>query len=150
MRQLIAILLSLGLGLFLANAVVSLADDSLILFFNIHVLAGLRGIIFFFTFLMAVLIYGLMGFTPMIPKRLFLPVTLFSPAAFLFVIPFLIYCYSRIQQVAWIISFGQVICALGILYLVQGGFRFHQLNERGSSRFSGNSRQWNFNPPWTR
>ena len=125
MRQLIAILLSLGLGLFLADAVISLADDSLILFFNFHVLAGLRGIIFFFTFLMAVLIYGLMGFTPMIPKRLFLPVTLFSPAAFLFVIPFVIYCYSRIQQVAWIVSFGQVICALGILYLVEGGFKFH-------------------------
>src|SRR6266436_5081096 len=49
MRQFLAILLSLCLGLFLADAVVSLMDDSLILFFGIHALAGLRGVMAFFT-----------------------------------------------------------------------------------------------------
>jgi len=48
----------------------------LLLFFNIHLLARMRGMLFLFGLLMALVIYGLMGLTPMIPKRLFLPVTL--------------------------------------------------------------------------
>src|SRR5712691_9074144 len=43
LRQLLVILLNVCLGLFLADAVVSLVDDSLILFFGIHLLAGIRG-----------------------------------------------------------------------------------------------------------
>jgi hypothetical protein len=135
-----AILLSLCIGLFLADAVVSLVDDSLILFFDIHVLTVIRGILFLFAMLMAIVIYGLMGLTPMIPKRLFLPLTLFNPVAGLVVVPFLIYFYGRIQQVAWGVSFCQVILGLSILYWVQGGFKFrwplvaeHQLEVR---RFS--------------
>src|SRR5438128_1407414 len=103
-RRLLAILLSLCLGLFLADAVVSLLDDSLLLFFDIHILTTLRGILFLFAIFMAILIYGLMAVTPMIPKRLFLPVTLFNPVAGLLVIPFLIYFYSRVQQIAWVVS----------------------------------------------
>lgn len=123
-RPLIAVLLSLCLGLFLADAVVSLVDDSLILFFDIHVLTLIRGMVFLLAMLMAVVVYGLMGLTPMIPKRLFLPLTLFNPLAGLTAIPFLIYCYGRIQQVAWGISLCQVIFGLSILYWVQGGFKF--------------------------
>src|SRR6185503_19323748 len=81
MRQLLAILLSLGLGLFLADGVVSLVDDSLILFFDIHLLTMIRGMVFLFAMLMAIVIYALMGLTPIIPKRLFIPVTLFNPIA---------------------------------------------------------------------
>src|SRR5216684_5938360 len=87
LQQLLVILLNLCLGLYLADAAVSLADDSLILFFGIHILAGIRGTIFLFAILMAALVYGLMGLTPMIPKRLFLPLTLFGPAAQLAVLP---------------------------------------------------------------
>ncbi|MEO8425765.1 MAG: hypothetical protein ABI651_01505 [Verrucomicrobiota bacterium] len=123
-RQRLAFLLSLCLGLFLADAVVSFVDDSLIHFFGIHVLAVIRGILFLFALLMAIAIYGLMGVTPMIPKRLFLPVTLFNPVAGLVGIPFVIYFYGRIQQVAWALSFCQVIFGLSILYWVQGGFKF--------------------------
>jgi hypothetical protein len=119
-----AILLSLCLGLFLADAVVSLVDDSLILFCDIHILTVIRGILFFFAMLMAIVIYGLMGLTPMIPKRLFLPLTLFNPVAGLVAVPFLIYFYGRIQQIAWGVSFSQVILGLSILYWVQGGFKF--------------------------
>ena len=124
MRQLFAILLSLCLGLFLADAFVSLVDDSLILLFDLHGLTVIRGILFLLAMLVAIVIYGLMGLTPMIPKRLFLPLTLFNPVAGLVVIPFLIYFYGRIQQVAWGISFCQVILGLSILHWVQGGFKF--------------------------
>ena len=123
-RQVLAILLSACLGLFLADAVVSLLDDSLIILFDNHLLAGTRGIVFLLAMLMALVIYGLMGLTPMIPKRLFLPLTFFNPVAALAVVPLVIYFYSRMQQIAWLISLGQVLFGLNILYLVQGGYKF--------------------------
>jgi len=123
LRSLIVILLNLCLGLFLADAAMSLMDDTLIVLFNVHILSAFRSLAAFFAFLMAVLIYGLMALTPMIPKRLFLPVVLFNPAAFLAGVPCLIYCFSHMKQVAWVISFCELICALGILYLVQGGLK---------------------------
>lgn len=97
-EQILTILLSLCLGLFLADAVVSLVDDSLILFFGVHVLTVLRGTVFLFAMLMAIVIYVLMGLTPIIRKRLFLPITLFNPVAALISIPLSIYFYRRIQQ----------------------------------------------------
>src|ERR1022692_265579 len=123
-RQVIALLLSVCLGLFLADAVISLLDDSLILVFGIHVLAGARAMVCFLAMLMALLIYVLMGLTPIIPKRLFLPLTLFNPLAMLVVVPFAIYAFGRLQQVAWVISLGQVIFGLSILYLVHGGLKW--------------------------
>src|SRR6266446_1826757 len=86
LRHVLAIILSLCLGLFVADAIVSLLDDSLILFFGVHILSPIRGLVFVFAMLMALLTYGLMGLTPMIPKRLFLPVTLFGPVAGLAVV----------------------------------------------------------------
>lgn len=124
MKKVLSILLSLCLGLFLADAVASLADDALILFFDFHFFSAIRGIVSFFVLLMSVLIYVLMGLTPRIPKRLFLPVTLFTPAALLVAVPFSIYCYGGIRQVACVISFSQVVLGLGILGLA-GGFKFH-------------------------
>jgi len=139
MRQVLVILLSLCLGLFLADAVVSLADDSLILLFGTHLLTTVRGIVWLLAMLLAVVVYGLMGLTPMIPKRLFLPVTLFNPVATLVPIPLAIYFYSRFEQVVWVISLCQVVFGLGILFWVQGGFRLRWplLSERwlGSRRF---------------
>jgi len=40
------------------------------------------------------------------------------------VFPFAIYCFGRLPQVAVGFSIGQVLLALGILYLSQGGFKF--------------------------
>jgi hypothetical protein len=137
---LLAFLLSLCLGLFLADAVVSLVDDSLILFLGIHLLAWLRAVVSMLALLMALVIYGLMGLTPMIPKRLFLPVALFNPAGLLAAVPVFIYFYGHFQPVAWVISLVQVLFGLSILYLVQGGFKLHwplvgekQLAARGFS-----------------
>ena len=139
-RQILAFLLSLYLGLFLVDGVVSLVDDSLILFLGIHLLTVIRGIVFLFAVLMAIVIYGLMALTPMIPKRLFLPVTLFNPLAALVVIPFAIYSYGRLQQVSWIISCCQVLLGLSIFYRVQGGLKFRwplvAEKQLGARRFS--------------
>lgn len=139
-RPLLVIVLSLCLGLFLADAVVSLLDDSLILFLDAHFLTGLRGVVFLCAALMAVLVYLLMGITPIIPKRLFLPITLFGLIAQLALLPALIYFHGRIQQAAWIVSFSQLIVGACILHRVQGGFhlRWPLLgeNQLGSRCFS--------------
>jgi hypothetical protein len=117
-KQFISLLLSLFVGIFLVDAVVSLLDDSLILFFDSHALTGIRSVQSLLGLLMALLVYGLMGLTPQIPKRLFLPLALFNPLAGLIVVPFLIYAFGRIQQVSWAISFYQVLLGLCVLYLL--------------------------------
>jgi hypothetical protein len=127
MRQLIAILLSACLGLFLADAAISLLDDTLIVLFGTHLLTGLRGMVWLFATLVALVVYVLMGVTPMIPKGVFLPLTLFNPLAALALIPFAIYFFNRVQQFAWLISLGQVLFGLNILYLVQGEFKLRWL-----------------------
>ena len=96
-RTILAFLLSLCLGLFVADGAVSLVDDSLILWLDIHVLTAVRELVFFFALLIAIVVYGLMGLTPMIPKRVFLPVTLFNPLGALAVIPLAIYFHSRLR-----------------------------------------------------
>lgn len=120
----LAIFLSLGLGFFLADGVVSLLDESLILLFDVHLLGAIRGLLLLFTLMLAIVIHGLMGLTPMIPKRLFLPVTLFIPVAALATIPLLIFWHTRTHEIAWGISLCQVAVGLGILHRVQHGWRF--------------------------
>ncbi len=139
-RKALTILLSVYLGLFLVDALVSFADDSFALFFGIHALSIIRGLVAFTAVLMALLVYVLMALTPMIPKRLFLPLTLFNLAATLVSIPFMIYHYDRLYLITWSVSACQLIFGLAALYVVLGGFRFHwplvpasQLNPR---RFS--------------
>src|ERR1039457_1883127 len=53
-RQVFAFLLSVCLALFLVDAVLSLADDSLILLGGLHPLSALRGLVGFLAMLMAV------------------------------------------------------------------------------------------------
>jgi hypothetical protein len=123
-RHLVAVVLSLGLGLFLADALISAVDDSFILLSNVHFLGGLRSFVGFFTVVIGLVIYGLMGITPMIPKRKFVLVALFSPLAALAALPFWIYFSQKIQIVMWAISLFQVICAVTILAMVQNGLQF--------------------------
>ena len=122
-RTPLAFLLSLCLGLFLTDAVVSLVDDSLIVFCNVHILGAIRGLVALFAILMTIVIYVLMGLTPMIPKRLFLPLTVFNPLALFATIPFLIYHYRWLHQMAWVISLCQVVFGFAVFYCAQGGFR---------------------------
>jgi hypothetical protein len=125
MPQLFAIVLSLCLGLFLADAFISLADASLILFCGLHVLSAISGLISILSVVMALGIYGLIGLTPVVLKRLFLPIPLFYLLSTLAVCPVIIYRYGWIHQVAWVISACQVILGLLILCWSQGGVKFH-------------------------
>ena len=143
-RQFIMVLLNLCLWLFLAGGLISLLDDSLVLFLHVSALTILRMGIVFFGCLMAVLVYCMMGLTPLIPKRLFLPTVLFTPVVQLVYLPCLIYSFNRMPQVAWVCSLSQVILGLLVLYYVQGAlqFRWSLIGEHklGTRKFSwGNS-----------
>jgi hypothetical protein len=140
-RQVLAGLLSLCLGLFLADAALSLVDDSLRLWFDLQLLTVIRGLLASLVLLLLLAVYGLIGLTPMIPKRMFLPVVLFNPVAALLAIPLAIYCYGWHEQVTWGISLVQVIFALGMYRWIQGGFKVHwplvPVSRLGSRGFSG-------------
>ena len=116
MRQLFAIVCSLFLGLFIVDAVISFADSSLLLFFDIHLLTGIRAVIGLAAMLFAVLIYCLMGLSPMIPKRHFIALALFDPLAILISIPFLIFHFNQTLWIDWVISSCQVLLGLWVLY----------------------------------
>ena len=123
-RHLLVILLNLFLALFLASGFVSLMDDSLVLLFGLHLLTVMNGILTFIAMLAAVLVYGLMGLTPMIPKRVFLPVTLFYVASLLVSLLILIYTFDRAPQGDWVLSLCQVLLVMGLVWWLQGGVKF--------------------------
>lgn len=116
----LAILLSLGLGVYLADALVSFADDSLALLTGRHLLAMIRGIVGLFSFLSIVMIYILTGVNRSVPKRFFLPLTLYDPVMALLIVLLMIYFYAHIQLISWVLSLGQVLLAVGILLALQG------------------------------
>ncbi len=123
-RHLLAILLSLYLVLFLVDGVASLANDSLILLFGLHPLTIMSGVLTFIAMLTALLVYGLMGFTPMIPKRVFLPATLFYVAGLLVGFLVLIYFFDRMFLGDWVLSLCHVLLGLGLIWWLQGGLKF--------------------------
>jgi hypothetical protein len=100
----------------------------------------IRELVSVFAFFMAVGVYVLMGLTPMVPKRLFLPIPLFTLATILAVFPIVIYCYGQLQQFAVGLSVCQVILGLALLRWSQGSFKFRwplvPENRLGGRRFS--------------
>lgn len=127
MKRAVAIFLNICLGLFVASGAVSLIDDSLRLLWGLPLLTVFSGILSFFTVLAILVVYPLMGVTPLVPKRVFLPVALFFVAASLAMIPVAIYdsgdWMRRAVQVDWVTSLCQTIVGLIILYLLQGGWK---------------------------
>ena len=73
---------------------------------------------------MALGVYGMIGLTPLVPKRLFLPIPMFALATLLGIFPIAIYCFSRLQLLGWGLSLCQVVVGLGILYWSRGGLNF--------------------------
>lgn len=124
LKKSVATLLSLFLVLFCADAVVSVADDALLLLFGANTLTLFRGVLSLPVLAMAVVVYLLIGIMPMIPKRVVLPLVMFNLAAFLALIPLTIYDFDRIQHWALVISLCQAVVGFGLLFWVQRGWRF--------------------------
>jgi hypothetical protein len=112
-RRWLAKLLSFCLALFLLDGVVSFADDALVLLFGSHGISLIRGLISFATLVMAGGVYLLMGLTPAVPKRIFLPIPLFFLASMLAMFALAIFWYHRIEQIALSVSAAEL--TLGIL-----------------------------------
>ncbi|MEY4386880.1 MAG: hypothetical protein RLY20_2163 [Verrucomicrobiota bacterium] len=119
-RNALVWLLGITLGLFFLDATISLVDDTVILCTGLHLLTLPRALVFLLTGFATSAVYILMAFLPMIPKRVFLPVTLFNPVSTLAAIPLLIYFYDRLQVVIWATSLVQWLAALWLLRLAKG------------------------------
>lgn len=123
-RHLLSVVLSLCLVLFLVDGAVSLVDDSFILFFGVHSLSFLRALVSIAGVLMALGLYGLMGLTPMVPKRLFLPIPVFFVVSLLALFTLAIFWRHRVEQIAFLISAGELILGLWLLYWSRPGSNF--------------------------
>lgn len=116
----LAFILSLGLALFLIDAVVSVLDDALILCLGTHVLSPLRGLVFLGAAVVLLVVYVLMAITPKVPKRLFLPLTLFAPVTGLLFLTYLIYAYRYMQAGALALSLVELAVALLLIRVARG------------------------------
>ena len=138
-----AVLLSLYLGLFVTGSFLSALDDSLVLLFGLHLLTAISLIVTFLSFLLVVLIYGLMGVTPIVPKRLVLPVVLFIALELLAMFPIFIYHRNWMMPFDLLLSLGQFLLGLGMLCRLRSGFKFGwpivEVRHLGIRVFSG----WN-------
>jgi hypothetical protein len=114
-RSWLAIVLSLFVWIYLVDAVVSLADDSLGLA-NIHALTTFRLLTGFVALFMSLLVYVLMAFMPVIPKRWFVPLALSGLVLMLVDLPLGIYYYQQAGLVSWLTSLFQVVFGLVVLY----------------------------------
>ena len=123
-RDLLSLLLIACLAIYLADGFISVADDSLKLGLGLHLLTGFRVIMGLLALLLCIVVYCLMGVTPWIPKRMFLPLTLLNLLGSLLVFPVAIYAYGRLPQAGWMLSVCQVILGLVVLCLCQGGLKF--------------------------
>jgi hypothetical protein len=120
-KKLVSIVLNVCLGVFLAEGAVALVDDSVIVLFGVHGFDFIRGLLFLLVLAATGVTYLLMGLTPTVRKRLFLPIVLFNPIAACAAIPLSIYYSSHIEQIAWVISIGQVLLGWSVFYAIRRG-----------------------------
>jgi hypothetical protein len=116
--------LSCILVLFLAGAVLSLLDHSLVGWFQRTDLSLPSGIASLLMLLTGPLLYGLMGLVPGIPKRYFMPVCLFIPVAYIGVLPLLVWFSDKAALILWGVSLAQVLLAGFVIIRLQGGLKF--------------------------
>jgi hypothetical protein len=120
-KRTVALLLSLFLVLFVADAAISLLDDSIILAFGISGLSMLRALASLLVIGAGAALWLGMGLTPMIPKRYFAPLVLFIPVVLLGFVPLAIYFYARLPWIACIASATQLLLGLGIVAAARSG-----------------------------
>jgi hypothetical protein len=104
------------------DALISLVDDTIIVVSGQHALDVVRGLVFLPALVINFVVYVLMALTPMVPKRVFLPVALFNLLGILVVVPICIYDFRHFERVAWAISAAQVALGLAALRWAQGGW----------------------------
>lgn len=113
-QGMLAPFLSLVLVIFLADAVLSLADAGLLLL-GVSLLTPFSSLVSFLNLLASAITYCAVGLVPRVPKRFFLPISLFAPG-FLLLLPLMsIYFFSKLPGIGLGIAVAQ--CALGFAVL---------------------------------
>ena len=113
--QFIARLLSGFLLLVLTSAGVALLDDSGNWLLGRHFLSLLSGLLGTLALLATLFVYLLMGLTPIIPKRIFLPVVAVMALPFYAVLPVVIYHYDWLRWMDGILALcSGLVCCLSL------------------------------------
>ena len=142
-RKQLSFFLSACLGLFVADGVLSLGS-ALLSAFDIRIpgaAEALVSLVGFSALAITFLTYLLMGLTPLIPKRFFLPIALFYPAGWLLLVPAAIYLQDQILSVILALSLVQVALGLTIAFLLKSG-RTSRLELVPAGRLSGRNFSW--------
>ena len=119
MKKALSILLSAALACFVLDGLVSFVDDSLILATGGSLLAVPRGLLALASLVSMLGVYALIGLTPMVPKRYFLPLALFYPAGLLLIVPLAILHFDWMPRVSWALSLFQALLGGAVLYALQ-------------------------------
>jgi hypothetical protein len=123
-RPVLTAVLNLALVIFLTSGLVSLSSDALFLVFQRQDLAVTAALGSLLLFLTGFILFGLMAFFPGIPKRYFIPVSLYLPVAAVASLPLLVYFKEHALLIVFGISLGQVMLGFLVVHRLQGGFKF--------------------------
>lgn len=122
-RKLFVIALSFYFGLVSISTIFAALDSSLVLFLGNFWLTFIDGFLLFVTLLGTVFVYGLMTFSPMVPKRIFLPVILLILLPAIVAMPSAIFYYRKMPQIDVAVSWLQVLGCFIILRWMQGSWK---------------------------
>ena len=117
-------MLSLALVAFVGSGLISLVSDSLLGLFHRQDLAVPAGLAWLLMLFLGILIYLLMALAPRVPKRFFLPISLYLPVTAIGIIPLLIYFTEYAVPILCAVSLGQVVLGILLIHRVQGGLKF--------------------------
>lgn len=120
-RPTLTAVLSLVLVLFLASALLTFTDNTFYLVTGRQDLAPFGGLPFLLMLLAGIPTYCMMALIPSIPKRIFLPVSLFIPVVYIAITPLLVIFRDHALLVIWSASLAQLLLGLLILKRMHGG-----------------------------
>lgn len=123
-NPLLANLLSLVLLLFLGSGIISAFTDALVLFFGRTDLAVTAAPLFLLMLFMGAITFGLLALFPAIPKRFFLPASLYLPVAGVAILPLFVFFYRQAAVISWAVSLAQIALAIFLIRRVKGEGRF--------------------------
>lgn len=123
-RSVLTAVLSLALVIFLSSGVISLFSDTLLLGFDRQDLAVTAALGSLWMLVTGFVLCCLMAFFPGIPKRFFLPLSLYLPVTAIAILPLLVYFKEHALWIVWGLSLGQISSGLFTLHRLHGGLKF--------------------------
>ncbi len=121
----LTLLLSVALLAFVGSGLISFLSDALLGIFQRQDLAVAAALAWFLMLLLGGLIYLLMALTPRVPKRIFLPISLYLPVTMVGVLPLLVYFPDRAVLILCAVSLGQVLLGSFLIGRIRGALTFH-------------------------